>query len=225
MAKADILEQLKQAVLDLDDEEVFKLLEQGLKAGLLPMEMITDGLSAGLSIIGDAYENHQRFISDLVLSGEIMNDALEMLRPELEKGGKSTGNVMVIGTIEGDQHFLGKRIVSAMFTGAGYQVVDIGENQPASEFVKAAKDLKAKVVGASAILATLRPYCKTIDDGLIDAGIRDNLIYVVGGWGMNQEWCDKIGADAYGEDAYDGLNKVKLIQAGELPRLSQRLKI
>ena len=224
MSKADILEQLKQSVLDLDDEEVFRLLEEGLKAGVAPMEMVTNGLSVGLTIIGDAYEKHQRFMSDLVLSGEIMNDALEMLRPELEKGGQSTGNIMVIGTIEGDEHYIGKRIVSAMFTGAGYNVVDIGENQPASEFVKAAKDFKAKLVGASAILATLRPYCKVIDDGLVDAGLRNDVIYIVGGWGMNQEWCDKVGADAFGDDAYDALNKVKLIQAGELPKLSERLK-
>lgn len=224
MSKAEFIERLQQAILDLEDEEVESLLQEGLETGVAPMEMITEGLSAGLSIIGDAYEKSERFMSDLVIAGEIMNDALQVLRPLMEKGGQSTGETMVVGTIEGDQHNIGKRIVGAMFTGAGYNVVDIGENAPASEFVKAAKELKPKVVGASSILGPLKPYCKVINDALVEAGIRDDVIYIVGGWGMNQEWCDYAGADAFGEDAIHALNKVKMIRAGELPKFKDRAK-
>ena len=223
MSKADILEKLKQAIIELDEEKVKGLLGEGLKAGLSPLKMISEGLSPGLTLIGDGYEKGEKFMSDLVIAGEIMNDALQMLRPEIEKGGlATTADTMVIGTIEGDEHNIGKRIVAAMFTGAGYNVVDIGENMPASEFVKAAKKYKAVVVGASAILGTLKPYCKVIDDALVDAGIRDDVIYIIGGWGMNEEWRDNVGADAFGADGPDAVHKVKGIRAGELPKFKKR---
>ena len=162
MQKAEILEKLKEAIIDLDDEEVAKLVGEGLKTGLTPMNIIQDGLSPGLTIIGDGFEKQERFMSDLVIAGEIMTDTMEQMRPVLEAGGGSKIETMVIGTVEGDQHNIGKRVVAAVFTGAGYRVVDIGENQTASEFVKAAKELKASVVGASAILGPLKPYCKMI---------------------------------------------------------------
>ena len=223
MSKADILEKLKQAIIEVDFEEVTRLLKEGLTAGVAPVEMITTGLSPGLSIIGERYEKKEMFMSDLVMAGEIMNDAMGILRPVMEAGGKPLGDTMVIGTVEGDQHNIGKRIVSAMFTGAGYKVVDIGENMPASEFVKAAKDIKASVVGASVILGPLKPYCKVINDALVDAGIRDNVIFIIGGWGMTQKWSDSAGADAFGDSAVDALHKVKMIRAGELPKFKQRL--
>lgn len=224
MPKEDILSALKQAIIELEEEEVNRLLSEGIKAGLSPMEMVNDGLSPGLTILGERFEIGESFMSDLVISGEIMNEAMEILRPEIEKGGLSLGDSMVIGTVEGDEHNIGKRIVVAMFTGAGYKVVDIGENMPASEFVKAAKELKATVVGASAILGPLKPYCKVINDALIDAGIRDDVLYIVGGWGMTQEWTDNVGADAFGYNAVEAVHKVKMIRAGELPKFRERFK-
>ena len=223
MSKADILEKLKQAIIEVDFEEVTRLLKEGLTAGVAPVEMITKGLSPGLSIIGERYEKKEMFMSDLVMAGEIMNDAMGILRPVMEAGGQPLGDTMVIGTVEGDQHNIGKRIVAAMFTGAGYKVVDIGENMPASEFVKVAKEIKATVVGASVILGPLKPYCKVINDALINAGIRDKVIFIIGGWGMTQHWCDNAGADAFGDSAVDAVHKVKMIRAGELPKFKERL--
>jgi methanogenic corrinoid protein MtbC1 len=223
MSKADILGKLKQAIIEVDFEEVPRLLKEGLTAGVAPVEMITKGLSPGLSIIGERYEKKEMFMSDLVMAGEIMNDAMGILRPVMEAGGQPLGDTMVIGTVEGDQHNIGKRIVAAMFTGAGYKVVDIGENMPASEFVKVAKEIKATVVGASVILGPLKPYCKVVNDALIDAGIRDKVIFIIGGWGMTQHWSDSVGADAFGDSAVDAVHKVKMIRAGELPKFKERL--
>ena len=213
MLKKEILEKLKDNIMELEDEEVTKLLKEGLKAGLSPMEMITDGLNPGLTIIGEGFASAKRFMSELVLAGEIMTSATEILRPVIEKGDQPLGDTMVIGTVEGDLHDIGKRIVSAVFSGAGYRVVDIGENMSAKEFAKAAKELKATIVGASAILGPVKPYCKVINNALVDAGIRDDVVYVIGGWGMTQDWCDNVGADCYGEHAIDGLNKVRMILA------------
>jgi len=224
MSKPEILENLKVAINELDEDLVDKLLREGLDAGIMPMEMIMDGLSLGLNIIGEGFEKNERFMSDLVIAGEIMTDAMELLRPVIEKGGQATGDSMIIGTVEGDEHYIGKRIVSAIFTGAGYKVIDVGENAPASTFVDAAKEYKATIVGASAILGPVKSYCKVINKAMVDAGIRDDLIFTIGGWGMTQEWSDGVGADCFGETALDALNKVKKVRAGELPKLSARLK-
>ncbi len=224
MSRENILVKLKEAIGDLNDKEVLSLIDKGLKSGLTPMEIISEGLSPGLNIIGVGFETGERFMSDLVLAGEIMTQATETLRPVMEASGKSLGDIMVIGTVEGDQHFIGKRIVSATFAGAGYKVIDIGENLPASVFVDAAKKYKPTVVGASAILSPVKAYCKVINQALIDAGIRDNVIYIIGGWGMSQEWSDSVGADCYGENAVAALNKVKAIKAGEVAKSGARKK-
>ena len=224
MLRGEILEKLKGAIIELDDEEVNRLLKEGLQAGLSPMEMITEGLSPGLTIIGEGFERGERFMSDLVISGEIMTDAVEKLHPIMMAGGQPLGEVMVIGTVEGDLHNIGKRIVTAIFTGAGYRVIDIGENMAASAFVEATKEYKAAVVGASAIIGPVKPYCQVINKALVDAGVRDDVIYIVGGWGMTQEWSDKVGADCYGDSAIDALHKVKMIKVGELPKIRERMR-
>ncbi|MCL4555074.1 MAG: cobalamin-dependent protein, partial [Actinobacteria bacterium] len=138
-------------------------------------------------------------------------DVMIKLRPVMEAGSNGRGDVMIIGTVDGDEHCVGKRIVASVFTAAGYYVIDIGENQPASAFVAAAKEHNAKIVGASAILGTVKPYCKIINDALVEAGIRDQLLFIIGGWGMTQEWCDKVHADAYGDTANMAIDKVKEI--------------
>jgi methanogenic corrinoid protein MtbC1 len=223
MSKEDVIERVRQAVVDLEDEEVYKLLWEGVDAGVAPMELITDGLSPGLEIVGELVKKHERAVSDMVIAGVILSDAVRMLCPVMEAGRQSTGHSMVIGTVEGSRHNIdGKRIVAAMFTGAGYRVVDIGEDVPAGEFVKAAQDLEATLVGASAI-GSLKPQCKLIHDALVDAGIRDEVIYIIGGWGITQEWCDSVGADAFGENAVDALAKVKALLSGDLPRWRHRV--
>jgi len=211
VSKAQILERLTEAIVDIDDDLVMELVNEGLEAGLDPLEILTEGLQPGLTIIGEGFDNHTRFTSDLVLAGELMNDAMEVLRPAMEAGGGGTGDTMVIGTVDGDIHNVGKRVVGAVFTGAGYNVIDIGENQQASAFVEAAKKYNAKIVGASAILGPQKPYCKVIHDALVEAGIRDKVLYIIGGWGMTQEWCDQVHADAYGDTAYQALDRVKAI--------------
>lgn len=211
MSNPQILERLTEAIVDIDDELVMKLIDEGLAAGLGPLEILTEGLQPGLTIIGEGFDKHTRFTSDLVLAGELMNDAMVKLRPLMEAESGGSGDVMVIGTVDGDIHNVGKRVVAAVFTGAGYHVIDIGENQPASEFVKAAKEHNARIVGASAILGPQKPYCKVIHDALVEAGIRDKVLFIIGGWGMTQEWCDQLHADAYGDTAYQALEKVKAI--------------
>jgi trimethylamine corrinoid protein len=224
MSKQDILVQIKQGVFDLDGDKVNELLKKGLDAGLSPMEMITDGMNPALSEIGDEFEKNLRFMSDLVLAGEIMNDSMAILEPAMVKGGKSSDEVMVIGTVEGDQHYIGKRIVAAMFTGVGYKVIDIGENCSGDQYVEAIKKNKPVIVGASAILGPVKSYCGVINQAMEDAGLREKVIYIIGGWGMTQEWADNVGADAFGLNAVEAIHKVKMLRAGEMKKLKDRVK-
>jgi dimethylamine corrinoid protein len=223
VSKNEILEKLQNAIDILDDDEVYKLLEEGLEEGVPPMDMVLNGLNPGLTVIGEGFSRAERFMTDLVMAGEIMTDAMEILRPAIEKGGERSGDTMIIGTVEGDLHNIGKRIVSAVFTGAGYKVIDIGEDKPASDFLKAAQEHKACVVGAHATINPVKPNCKIINDALVEAGIRDNMVFIIGGWEMTEEWCDNVGADAFGTDALDGLKKVKMLRAGELPTWKKRM--
>jgi len=213
MSKIEILGELKNRIIDLDDDAVFSLVKQGLEEGITPTEIVNDGLNPGLTDIGEGFARAERFMSDLVIAGEIMTETIEMLRPLMEKSGEATGDVMVIGTVEGDFHVIGKRVVSAMFIGSGFKVIDIGENVSANQFVKAVKEHKADVVGCSAILSAARPYVKVVCDALVDAGIRDDVVVAMGGWGMTQDWVTRVGADCFGDNAVDALHKIKKLLA------------
>lgn len=229
MANEEILEKLKTAICDLDDDRVPVLIDEAVAYGLSVMDIIVKGLSPGLTIIGDEYAANDRFMSDLMISGQIMNDAMEKLLPtaDVEASIMNRGpddKVMVIGTVEGDLHNVGKRIVSAFFAGAGIKAVDIGENKSASAFVEAIKKYKPDIVGASAIIGPVTPYCGVIHKAMVDAGVREDVIYITGGWGMTPEWCDEVGADTFGETAFDALEKVKAILDGRMQRWIDRNK-
>ena len=229
MSKEEIYAKLKKAMYDLDEDAIAALLAEGTNAGLPPLEIILEGMGPGLQEIGDEFAANERFMSDLMIAGQIMNDTMEKLLPtvdvEKDLSSRKPGEyVMVIGTVEGDLHDLGKRIVTAFFAGAGIKSIDIGENKSAAEFVEAVKKYKPDIVGASAIIGPVTPYCGVIHKAMVDAGVRDNVIYITGGWDMSPEWCDQIGADCYGETAQDGLDKLKLVLAGELPKWKDRVK-
>lgn len=218
MSKDELIVRLQQAIVDLEDEEVSTLIQEGVDAGMAPMEMIAAALSPGLNIVGEQVQGHERSVSDLVIASEIMNGALRVLLPVIEACGQPTGDTMIIGAVEGSrQNFQGRQIVAATFIGAGYRVVDIGEDVPPSEFVKAVREHKATVVGVSA-LSSLKLQCGALNQALIAAGIRDDVIHIVGGWGVTQEWCDSVGADAFGENAADALAKVRAISRGDIPK-------
>jgi len=229
MSKEEVLQSLKIAMIDLDEDKIPGLLKQGADLGVEPMELILNGLGPGLKVVGDEYAAKKRFMSDLMISGQLMNEAMEMLLPSVDvdkdiANRKSGDLVMVIGTVEGDLHDLGKKIVTAFFAGYGIKSIDIGLNKSADAFIEAIRKYRPDIVGASAIIGPVTPYCGVIHKAMVDAGVRDDVIYITGGWNMTPEWCDTIGADTYGEDAEDGLKKVKLLLAGELPKWKDRVK-
>jgi 5-methyltetrahydrofolate--homocysteine methyltransferase len=144
---------------------------------------------------------------------DILTNAREILHPMMEKDVKATGNVMVIGTVEGCFHILPNEILSATFTGAGFKVINIGVNCSAQQFVKAVKEHKANVVGMSALLSRAIPYFKVVVDALKEAGLRDKVVAVIGGCHMYPDRVEESGADCFGVNAVDGLHKVQALLA------------
>jgi methanogenic corrinoid protein MtbC1 len=229
MSTKEILQKLTKAMVDLDETKIPVLLNEGAKAGLSPMQILLEGLGPGMKVIGEEYAAKDRFMSDLMIAGQLMNEAMQKLLPtvDMEKNiaNRKPGDlVMVIGTVEGDLHDLGKKIVTAFFAGYGIKSIDIGENKSADVFVAAVKKYKPNIVGASAIIGPVTPYCGVIHKAMVDAGVRDDVIYITGGWNMTAQWCDEVGADAYGENAEDGLEKIKALLAGRMPRWKARVK-
>ena len=198
----ELFEKLAQAVIDGEPEDAEELAQQALDQGLDPLACINEGLTRGIDRVGELFAEGEYFLPDLIIGGEAMKMALAILEPALaaDQEREVAGRV-VLGTVEGDLHEIGKTLVGTMLTANGFQVTDIGIDRPASEFVAAVKEANATLVGASALLTTTIPEQQKIIEALEEAGLRDQVKVMVGGAPVTQAWADKIGADGYAEDA------------------------
>lgn len=208
MGKEQLIEQIAKAVIDGDQSVAVELTEKALAAGVPSTEILDDGLSAGLREVGDMFSRLEVFLPEMLISAEVMKSALKILEPELLKlvGDKvQSKKTVVIGTIKGDIHDLGKNIVSTMLTVSGFNVVDVGRDVPVDKFIEEAKRNQASIIAVSTLLTTTMPYIKDLLRDLNDLGIRDQFKVIVGGGPVTQAWADEIGADGYGATAYDAV--------------------
>jgi corrinoid protein of di/trimethylamine methyltransferase len=201
-SKEEFFGKLAQAVIDGEPEEAEELARQALDQGLDPLACINEGLTPGIKRIGELFASEEYFLPDLVIGGEAMKAALDVLEPALaEDQEREVLGRVVLGTVEGDLHEIGKTLVGAMLTANGFLVTDIGIDKPAANFVTAVKETNATLVGASALLTTTIPEQQKIIEALTEAGLRDQVKVMVGGAPVTQRWAKKIGADGYAEDA------------------------
>jgi corrinoid protein of di/trimethylamine methyltransferase len=194
---------MAQAVIDGDDEEATALAKSALEQGIDPLEAINKGYTAGMDVVGELYASGEYFLPDLILGGEAMKAALAVLEPALKASGRAREvlGTVVLGTVKGDIHEIGKSLVGSMLSANGFEVLDLGIDIDASEFVARAQEHEADIVALSALLTTTMLHQQEVIEHLAEAGLRDRVKVMVGGSPVTQGWADQIGADGFAEDA------------------------
>jgi trimethylamine corrinoid protein len=214
LSKEAKLDELVDAILTFDSDKVMEATNKAVNAGIDPLKVIEDGLTKGLRIVGKKFEDEELFLMHLVAAAEASKKALnEILEPRIVKSEaerKSLGKI-VIGTVAGDIHDIGKNIVASMLFAAGFEVHDLGKGVPVSEFIKKAKEVKANIVASSALLSTTLPVQHEIVKALVSEGLRDKVKIIVGGAPVTEEWVKEIGADGFGENAAEAVNVTKKV--------------
>lgn len=198
----EMFEKLAQTVIDGEPEDAAELAQQALAQGLDALDCINKGLSPGIDEVGELFATGEYYLPDLILGGDAMKAALEVLEPALAGGqNREILGRVVLGTVEGDLHEIGKTLVGTMLTANGFEVIDIGVDQPASKFVAAVKEHDATLVGASALLTTTMLHQQEVVGALKEAGLSDRVKVMIGGAPITESWAKEIGADGYAEDA------------------------
>jgi corrinoid protein of di/trimethylamine methyltransferase len=203
MAKERLLEEMTNAVIAGLPEKASELVNEGLRSGIEPLVAIEQGLKPGMAVVGEGFAKGELFIPDLVLSAEAMKAAITILEPELMKRKEQRQVVgkVVMGTVQGDIHDIGKTLVATMLAANGFEIHDLGVDVSPQRFVDAVREVDADMVGMSALLTTTMLNQEAVILTLKEADLRDQVKVMVGGAPVSQSWADEIGADGYAEDA------------------------
>ena len=206
---SDILKQMQEDLYSGNIDEVEKATRQALEEGLPAQEILNQGLIAGMDVVGRDFKCGDLFIPEVLISAKAMHAGLEVLRPSLAESGASTLGKVVIGTVAGDLHDIGKNLVSMMLQGAGFEIFDLGTDVSPEQFVEAVQAEGADLVGMSALLTTTMPKMKTTIDALAQAGLSDRVSVLVGGAPVTADYAEQIGADAYAGDAVGAVDTAR----------------
>jgi 5-methyltetrahydrofolate--homocysteine methyltransferase len=203
------LQELAQSVEQGQVQRVSVLTQQLLDSGVSPQTILNDGLIAGMTVVGEKMRSGEMYLPEVLQSASAMHGSLKILKPHLvREGAQSRGKIMV-GTVKGDMHDIGKNLVSIMLQGAGFDIVDLGLNVPPQKFVEAITAHQPAIVGLSAMLTTTMLNMKTTIEAINAAGLRSNVKVIIGGAPVSQKFADEIGADGYARDAVLAVDKVK----------------
>jgi methylmalonyl-CoA mutase cobalamin-binding domain/chain len=197
----ELVEQMHDDLYNGLKEEVAEGTQIFLDRGWDANKILNEALVAGMTIVGIDFRDGILFVPEVLMSANAMKAGMALLKPLLSASGIPTAGKMVIGTVKGDIHDIGKNLVCMMMEGAGFEVIDLGINTPVEDFLAALEEHKPEILGMSALLTTTMPYMKVVIDTLKEQGIRDDYIVLVGGAPLNQEFGDAIGANAYCRDA------------------------
>ena len=201
LSDEELTEQMHDDLYDGLKEEIEEGTNILLERGWSPAKVLNDALVEGMRIVGIDFRDGILFVPEVLMAANAMKGGMQILRPLLAETGAETIGKMVIGTVKGDIHDIGKNLVSMMMEGAGFEVFNIGINNPVENYLEAMEEHKPEIVGMSALLTTTMPYMKVVIDTMVEQGIRDDYIVLVGGAPLNEEFGQAIGADAYCRDA------------------------
>jgi corrinoid protein of di/trimethylamine methyltransferase len=209
----ELLKAMAQSIIDGESEIAADLARQSIEAGVDPLEAITKGFVVGVNQVGDSFACGDVFLPELVMAGEAMKAAIAVLEPELKKRGASReilGKV-ILATVEGDIHEIGKSLVGTMLTASGFEVYDLGVNVPAETIMQKIDEIQPDILGLSALLTTTMVRQKEVIEALDNRGMRSRTKVMIGGAPVTSDWVKKINADGYSEDAIGAVNTAKLL--------------
>jgi methylmalonyl-CoA mutase cobalamin-binding domain/chain len=209
MTHDEILKALYDETMVGNAPAVLELTRTGLDEGLTPSQLLFEALIPSLEEVGARFERGDFFVPEMLIAGKAMSGALEILRPLLAQTGAETVGTFLMGTVKGDVHDIGKNLVNIMLEGAGFQVIDIGVQAAPEKFIAGIEEHKPDIVGMSAFLTTTMPMFKANINALEKAGLRDQVIVMVGGAPVTQEYADVCGADGYAADAATAVRRAK----------------
>ena len=215
--KEKALQRVADSVLSFEPENVVASTRRALQEGIQPMDVIEEGLAKGLRVVGERYEKGDFFLTELIAGANAMKAGLDVLRPLIPIRGKKSVARVLIGTVRGDIHDLGKQVVTSMLEASGFEVIDVGVDVPSSVFIEKVKELRPEILGMSVLLTTSMPEMKTVIQELKQDGLRDEVKVMVGGAVVTDNYAKEIGADAYGADAVDGAQKATRLVRGVSP--------
>jgi len=197
----ELVQQMHDDLYDGLRDEIEEAVHILLERGWTPYRVLTEALVEGMRIVGIDFRDGILFVPEVLMAANAMKGGMAILRPLLAETGAPQVGKMVIGTVKGDIHDIGKNLVSMMMEGAGFDVIDLGINNPVESYIDALAEHQPDILGMSALLTTTMPYMKVVIDALKEKGIRDNYIVLVGGAPLNEAFAESIGADAYCRDA------------------------
>ncbi len=209
MTNLKILEDLKKAVLEGDDDIAQELAQKALEQDIEPMIIVNQGIIPGIQEAGELWKQNEYFHTDIILCAEAFRLAMEIIEPKLSAGERGSSGKIIIGTVAGDMHNLGKIMVNATLRGGGFEVIDLGEDVSKETFIQTIKEEKPDILGLGCYMTTTMLEMKEIVKQLENEGLRNSVKVLIGGVPCTQEFADEIKADAWGKDAFDAVEKAK----------------
>lgn len=205
-----VLKKMTKAMAIIDSDGTLEACEEAIIEGISPVKAV-EALSEGMRIIGEKFEAREYFLSELIMAGEIMKEAMHILRPHFKAGQIKVAGKVIIGTVEGDLHDIGKNIVVSLLLSMGFEVTDLGVNVPAEKFVQAVREVEPDVLGLSALLRATVPEMGRVIKELEKTDLRRKVKVIVGGLPLNSDYAKRLGADHYAEDAWKGVEIISTL--------------
>jgi 5-methyltetrahydrofolate--homocysteine methyltransferase len=209
----ELLQNIANAIISGKAPDTEKLVQEALDSKISVRDILNQGLIAGMDVVGKKFRNNEFYVPEVLIAARAMKTGMKLLKPRFAEAGVEPIAKLVLGTVKGDLHDIGKNLVSMMLEGAGFEIIDLGVDVTPEKFIAAIKDNKAQVIGMSALLTTTMLNMKTTIESLKTDGIRDQVKIVIGGAPVTQSYADEIGADGYAADAASAVGEVKRLLA------------